>query len=258
MSPRKGYVICGEARSGSTFLARLLKSTGKLGNPWELFARPDVVEQMVRDPAVLADKLDKASSDNGVYGFKVFSPHFDLAERTRWAERLPGLHFIHLRRNDLLAQAISLVRAQQTGQYKSTVRAGGEPRYDGRVIADRLTRLAHGQARWECYFARNGIRPLRLVYEEVSEDPQRAIDAIAGLLALSDVSADLSEVELDRQTDFVSADWASRFVAEMGDPSYLDGGLLFSGRRGGGSAARLVLGPKRARRRSVAGGAPNS
>jgi trehalose 2-sulfotransferase len=254
--PDKGYVICGEARAGSTFLAHLLKSTGKLGNPWEMFAERNSVEQILREPKLLADKLQRASSDNGVYGLKIFSPHFDLAERADWAERLPGLQFVHLRRDDLLAQAISLVRAQQTGQYKSTVTAGGEPRYDGRTIADRLTRLAHGHARWECYFARNGIRPLRLVYEDVAANPQAAVDAIAGLLGLSDAKADLSEVELNRQTAAVTADWTRRFVAEMGDLSYLDGGLLFSGRRGGGSAARLVLGPKRRGRASVAGGAP--
>ena len=255
MTPRTGYVICGEARSGSTFLAHLLKSTGMLGHPWEFFADPAVVDRMKREPAFFAERLQRASSDNGIYGLKVFTPHFDNAVRMRWVERLPEPHFIHLRRNDLLAQAISLVRAQQSGQYKSTVKAGGETRYDGRMIADRLTRIAHGQARWECYFARNGIRPLRLVYEDIIADPQGAIDAIAGLVSLSDVPTDLSQVELVRQTDSVSDDWTRRFVAEMGDLSYLDGGLAFSDRRGGGAAARMVLGPKRRGRASVAGAA---
>lgn len=257
MIAQRGYVVCTEARSGSSFLRRLLKSTGVLGDPWEQFSTRAVVTRMLRDPAFLAAQLERASTTNGVYGLKVFTPHFDMARRTRWAERLPNVHFVHLRRHDLLGQALSLVRAQQTLQYKATVSAEGAPRYDRRLIADRLTRLAHGHARWESYFARNGIVPLRLVYEELVADPQGAVDAVRCLVDVESSEVDLSQVELTVQADEVTEEWRRRFIGEMGDRTYLDGGIAFSGRRGGGRLARLLLGPKLRRPGSVAGGTSN-
>jgi len=245
IEPRRGYAICTEARSGSVFLSQLLRSTGRLGKPWEFFHDAAVARTVVADPAALLRQAREAATENGIYGLKVFTPHFDMVVDARWAERLPGLAFVHLVRRDLLGQALSLARALQTGQYKGDQPASPPPRYDRALIADCLARIAWGQARWESWFARNGISRLKLVYEEVMAAPQAAVDAVAALVGLDGPAIlDLSQVAVRIQRDSASAEWRARFVAEAGDTGYLDGGRLFSRLRRGGAFARLFLGPR--------------
>lgn len=242
--PTRGYAICAEARAGTIYLCRLLASTGRLGNPAEYFHDRERARALIRDPGPeLARVAAQAASPNGVYGIKVFSAHFDLVARTRWPERLPRLAFVHVRRRDLLGQALSLARAIQTGQYKASDSPAGEPRYDPALIADCLARTAYGQARWESWFARNAVDPLRLDYEDVVARPEAAVAAVARQVELEEVPAiDWSRVELRVQRDSTSDEWRRRFVAERGDRTYLDAGRLFSRWRRGPAFARWFLG----------------
>ena len=110
-TPTRGYVICSEHRSGSTFLCQLAASTGRLGIPDEYFRHTEFSVAVDRDPTLLGGILARATTANGVYGLKVFSQQFDATMRARWTQSLPGLRFVHLERRDLLGQAISLVKA---------------------------------------------------------------------------------------------------------------------------------------------------
>lgn len=242
--PTRGYAICAEARAGTIYLCRLLASTGQLGRPAEYFHTPERARALRSDPeSELAKIASEAATPNGVYGLKLFSAHFDLVAKTGWVERLPGLAFVHVRRRDLLGQAVSLARAIQTRQYKAADAAVGEPRYDPDLIADCLARTAYGQARWECWFARNGLDPLRLDYEDVVAGPEAAVAAVAQRLWIEGAPAvDWSQIELRVQRDEKSEDWRRRFAAERGDRAYLDGGRLFSRWRRGPAFARFFLG----------------
>lgn len=224
LAARAGYVICTEARSGSTFLARSLWSTNVLGRPFEFFAHRHEVASLKSDPdGTLARLLSASLTPNGIYALKLFGPHFDMVAGERWMERLPNLAFVHLERRDLLGQALSLVRAAQTRQYKSTEAERAPPRYDGRRIAASLARLAHSSARWQSYFARNGIAPLRLVYEDVAADPQEAANQVALRLGLGEQpKVDLSTLKVRIQRDASTDEWRARFIAEAGDESWLD------------------------------------
>jgi LPS sulfotransferase NodH len=220
---RKGYVICGDHRSGSTYLCQLLASTGRLGRPKEFFSDPLVAIEIERDPAALDRLLDKASTPNGVYGLKVFTQQFDVTMRSGWPARLPGLRFIHLQRRDLLGQAMSFVRSIQTDQFRSGEEARAEPLYDGIAIAGHVARLADNEARWRRYFARNGLDPLWLAYEDLAADPEAAVAAVAALVGLGDAPApDFGLVSVSVQRDEESAEWRRRFVAEYGDLNRLD------------------------------------
>jgi LPS sulfotransferase NodH len=226
VSELRGYVVCGEPRSGSTYLTRALGSTGVLGRPVE-FGERDLAE-VAGHPrgGGLPPKIEQTRTPNGVYGLKVFSRPFDLAGNVHWAEALPELRFIHLERVDLLGQAISNVRAIQTGQYVSAPEATRDLRYNARAIARMLMWIAHNQARWRVWFARNGLTPLHLTYEEVTADPQAAAEAVARHIGLATVpKVDLSRVALDIQRDRVSDEWRRRFIAERRDLGYLDDDL---------------------------------
>jgi trehalose 2-sulfotransferase len=218
----RGYVICSEHRSGSTLLANLLTSTGVLGRPDEFFRDTVFAARFDRDPSLLEGLLQQASGANGVYGLKVFTQQFDATIKSRWVERLPNLSFIYLERRDLLGQAISLVRALQTGQYHSHQAASAEPRYDAVAIARHIERISDGYVRWRRYFARNGIEPLWLSYEELTVEPKETVERVARFLDVELAPSAATGSDLRIQRDAISDTWRSRFVAERSDLAHLD------------------------------------
>ena len=225
-------MICSEARSGSEFLRGLLTSTDRLGKPRELLARPRLRREFGRDSDAAVRKLTEAySTPNGVYALKVFSGQLDLMPRTNWVDRLPNLKFVHLERRDLLGQAISYSRAAQTGQFGARAPRLREPRYSRRHIAYLLQLTAAGHARWRAYFARNGIEPLHLYYEDIVADPTGAVRAVAGHVGVEgELEPDLSKLHVRVQRDELSDAWRARFLAEAGGLNRTDS-LLSSGLR---------------------------
>jgi LPS sulfotransferase NodH len=221
--PERGYVICSEHRSGSTLLCEWLGSSGILGRPAEYLARTEDSIALDRRPDLLATLLNRATTANGVYGIKLFSQQFDATTRARWLTRLPGVRFIHLERRDLLGQAISLVRALQTQQYRAHEAALAAPRYDSAAIARQLRRLTEANGRWRMYFARNGTPVLWLTYEDMIADPAATVRAVAAHVGVAEVPAiDPRLVRVAVQRDTVSDDWRARFLAEAGDLDHLD------------------------------------
>src|SRR5689334_18536206 len=63
LEPVIGVAICGEPRAGTTYLAELMTSTGKLGKPFEWFQDGPVAARTERNPErELGDMLDQAKT----------------------------------------------------------------------------------------------------------------------------------------------------------------------------------------------------
>lgn len=218
----RGYALCGEARAGTTFLKELLASTGRLGEPVEWFdpvwqARIGLTDDFIG--AMLA----RTATPNGVYGLKIFSSHAKAAARHQWATRLPDLSFVHIRRDDLLGQAISFARAAQTARFVSDQREREPPRYDRRAIDSALIALARGQARWDIWFARRDVTPLRLSYEQVIADPTGAVARIAALVGVGGAQVDFAKVTARRMSDDTSDEWRRRYRTDAPSADRLPG-----------------------------------
>jgi LPS sulfotransferase NodH len=136
---------------------------------------------------------------------------------------LPNLAFVLLRRRDLLGQAISAVRAAQTGQWRSTMAAQGPATYDGAQIYDRLQGAARDYARWDIFFARKGVEPTTIVYEDLLKDPQSAVDRVAVLFGLRGQARAASHgIDLGMQRDAMTEEWRVRFLDEYRNLGPLD------------------------------------
>ena len=111
-----------------------------------------------------------------------------------------------------------------SGPYGCVVDAAhGEAAYDGQAILAEMRWAALQDARWELFFARNAIAPLRLAYEDALRDPQGAVDAVAALVGLADrPAADPAGIALAVQRDAVTEAWRARFLDEYGDPDVMD------------------------------------
>ena len=222
IAPTRGYAICTEPRSGSNLLCRILESTGQLGRGREYFAAPTVrarghVDYPDDPEAQLSAFLPLSTTPNGVYAIKLFSRHFDQVRHTRWAARLPGLHFVHLEQHDLLGQAISYVRAHQTNAWTSEHKRG-EATYDAAAIDERLVLLVRAKARWRYWFESNGLTVLRVYYEDVVTFPQAVTEQVGRLLGLEETPiVDPALVNVRIQRDDLTELWRERFVAEHRD-----------------------------------------
>jgi LPS sulfotransferase NodH len=220
---RRGYVICTTQRTGSNYLCQVLASTGILGRPLDYFNTqgrrakgwPDYPDDRERQLDII---VNQGATDNGVYGLKLFAYDFDALAALPWTTWLPDLHWIFLHREDLLGQAISLTLAKQTGQWRSSGESGGTSRYDAEAIDHELADIARDNADWRSYFARNGLEPLLLRYEDLVAAPETAVESVARLLAIEGAPLiDRSQIDVGIQRDAVSREWRARYLAERQD-----------------------------------------
>ncbi len=147
----------------------------------------------------------------------MFPEHFDATLSSAWATRLPRLSYVHLAREDVLGQAISLAIARQTGSYAHWSTEAAEPVYDAAQIRRCLDFVLTGEARWDAFFALNGIQPLRLRYDAVERSPERAVAAIAALMDVERADIDWSAQMTRRQRTGRNDEWRDRFLEESGN-----------------------------------------
>ena len=228
--PATSYLLCTTPRSGSTFLCRLLRVDGGLGRPDEHFAEDRNLEPRRAGAAAwMGAVLAEGRGANGVFGCKLFPPHLvALGEEAgvRPADWLPDLRYLHLRRQDLLGQAISFAIATQTGHWVPWGRPdqAREPRYDAGLIARLLDRVVEWEGYWRRCFALTGVTPLELVYEEVAARPQAALAAIRqwlGLPAAPEAAPAPERRAAARvQRTQRNEEWRQRFLADLARSGY--------------------------------------
>ncbi|MGV7033017.1 Stf0 family sulfotransferase [Methylobacterium symbioticum] len=225
----RGYAVCTLPRSGSNVFCDLLGSTGSLGRPREYFngaARRTYDDPTYPDDpqAQIGRILTMGATPNGIYALKVFPGLHDLvAPHLRWMEVLPNLSFIRFRRGDVLGQAVSWVRANQTQQFRSSDPRKGELSYDADAIGLRLRQICQRNARWDMFFARTGLPALDVTYEDFLADPDREVGRVAAFIGIAEWGrVDLDGSHFRRQRDESSAAWCDRFRAERGDPNQID------------------------------------
>jgi LPS sulfotransferase NodH len=180
----------------------------------------------------------KGRTANGVAGIKLFPFYLEVALRhLRFSRWFPDAVWVHLVRRDTLGQALSLWRASenaawfdvrgaqtaaplpQPGQVTKQEVSHEAPPYDREEIARALEQIVAYEADWRRFFARTGITPVPLVYEEVMADPAHALRTVADAVGVSlpagtRIGPTAFAIQRDEQTEAARA----RFLAEAGDP----------------------------------------
>jgi LPS sulfotransferase NodH len=250
--PFDAYVLCTAPRSGSTLLCKLLAATGIAGRPGSHFHEPSVAEWLAdfglpevqgrseRDTvaAVFAAAVDRGRGGTPVFGLRLQRHSFAL-----FSETLALLHpepagdvarmqaafgrtlFIHLTRADKVDQAVSLVRAEQTGLWHRAADGSElertapprEPVYDGAAIRAACERMIDYERQWAAWFAREQVTPLRLTYDTLSADPAGTLATVLEALGLPREAAGGVTPGTARLADAASSDWVERFRAEQGN-----------------------------------------
>ena len=243
------YVICTSLRSGSTLLCSLLAATGVSGNPDSYFHQPSlaawqadlgvVPPPSASEPEVVSllfrEAIAQGSAGTGMFGLRLQRHSFDF-----FMEKLALLHprsstgaerfaaafgrtlFIHLRRDDKLEQAVSCVKARQSGLWHRAADGSElerlaphqEPRYDADAIRAERDAMLAMDAAWEAWFGAEAIAPLRLTYDGLSADPSGALGVVLDRLGLDAGIAAGVTPGVAKLSDRTNHDWVSRFLAE--------------------------------------------
>jgi LPS sulfotransferase NodH len=236
-----GYLICGTPRTGSTLLCGLLQSTGVAGRPESYFRQPN--EEDWADRWQLPRRADGSfsylefvraaiaagSTTNGVFAARVMWGTLDeMLAKLRAASGRPGsdldlltwafgpLRFLHLRRDDTLAQAVSWARAEQTQFWQHGDSASGEPSFDFEQIDELVRTIDDHNRSWRDWFRSAGVQPYEIRYEDLTADPVATTRDVLGYLGLQPPADVVITSAHRRQADAVNADWIARYRKEVG------------------------------------------
>jgi trehalose 2-sulfotransferase len=240
MAARNSYLLCGTPRTGSTLLCRLLSSTGVLGRPESYFRVPDeaawartfglpTVGAEVRDYEAFVHAVRAAATtDNGIFGARLMWGSLErillglgtqaCRSDVEVLERAFGpLAFVHLRREDVVGQAVSWCRAEQTGFWQEGDVASRRPVHDldrSRALVDTIQQH---DAAWRSWFARNAIEPHAVTYEELLRDRRRTVEGIAVRLGAQVPAQWRPTWPHVRQADEVNTRWTADLRAALDD-----------------------------------------
>ena len=250
--PSSSVILCAVPRSGSTLLCDLMSATGVCGTVQSYFRRLSINVWIKRfdldidrnDPdfasVYYAAALAAGSDGAGTFGLRMMWDN--VPELSAWLDTLfPGLGndrmriaaafgppaFVIMTRRDMVAQAVSRLRAKQSGLWH--VRADGsereraaphrDPVYDAAALAGHIAEAEHGEARWNDWFAANGIVPARIHYEDLAARPGETLTALLEAIGRDPVHAQGVAPISARMADAQSRDWAARYRREAGLPS---------------------------------------
>jgi LPS sulfotransferase NodH len=226
--PTLSCLICSMPRSGSNLLSYALEDTGLVGRPREYFgARNEIgyveewgLPRWYSLRSYLRKLVAESMTPNGAWGAHIHQFDFtDLIGRAReeFGETLsdrelfdacfPNPRCIFIRRADRVRQAISWLRAGDSGQW---LRLPGEP------VSDRMTRLdinfdevdhwiqdfSEQESKWREFFARNNLSPHEVTYEDLVGDYQATVLGVLDYLGLKPrADLQLPPPRLQKQSD---------------------------------------------------------
>lgn len=215
------YLIATTPRCGSHLLGHALATTGHFGVPLEYLNGMNVKAWRRRfgvknDRAVFAAIVRHRTSASGWFGVKAHWSQF-AKRRDRFPAPLgPICKTLFIYRRDLLGQAVSFLRAQQTGQWISGAPARGEARFDYDGIVDCAASVRRQNARWNAFFAELEAVPVqRVVYEDLIDMPAQTLETVARFLDPDCPVVPSVSDRTQRQSDGLSGDWRKHFLARM-------------------------------------------
>lgn len=189
--PRASVVVCGVPRSGTWLLCGLLHGTGVAGRPHEWFSDATETDNRLRWGVRSFDEylrrvLDAGTTPNGVFAAKLMRGALDPLLRrlpARLEDAFPGPRFVRVRR-DADAVAVSWARAIQTGYWHRWDDASrrSQARFDLAQIGALAAEARADERAWDAWFARAGVEPLEVAYDELTADPASVTRAVLDLV----------------------------------------------------------------------------
>jgi LPS sulfotransferase NodH len=240
------YIMAATPRSGSTLLCDLLSGSGIAGQPQSYYRREDIPDYArawgVPSPDVIGDEAFErtyleavrraGTGRTGIFGLRLmWSSVMELSVRlstiqpdplddaARFELAFGKPLYIHLSRQDRVAQAVSLLKAKQSGLWHRAADGTERERlalpvplvYDANRLGRLVDELETDDAAWNRWFSQFGVEPLRLTYEVLAAAPQAVLAQVLSALALDASIAASVDTRTAKLADETSLEWAHRF-----------------------------------------------
>lgn len=215
--------ICFTNRSGSNYLAELLTSDQTLPEAGENLNFDTVIaharEKNLPSFQGYMSFLVRRTQRNGFVTIKVAPGHLELLARTGILDQIIACsRFIVIERSDKLAQAISHLIAFQTGTFMSTMDAGGTiPVFDHGQLDVIIGNIAAEYRDFNLFFARNGLVPLHVIYEQLVDAPAQILNFLGKRLGIEGLRVDPEHLRLDRQAGRLNEQWREMYLQNFAD-----------------------------------------
>jgi LPS sulfotransferase NodH len=134
--------------------------------------------------------------------------------------------FIYLRRDDVVAQAVSLLRAEQTNVWFETLThrpaPEREPRFDSDQLHERVSLIEEHNRAWRQWFASAGVRPHLVRYENLDGDPVTITRGVLDFLGLEMPAGREFVVQHRRLADELSTQWIDRYRLQAAEAAEVE------------------------------------
>ena len=237
--PRRSFMVCAIARTGSNLLCDGLHATRRAGRGQQYFLpkfETDLAGKYGLDAqrdfaGYVRGLVESASFGNRVFSFKIMAWYLrDFVTRLRETgafgamndsdlavlrTAFPRLEFVQILRRNKLQQAISKARAVQTGLWKIQEgnEAHREPEFDAGLIARCLGDVHKDEEVWSEFFTTQKIAPFQVWYEDLCANYETVIRSVLDFLKIKlPRGAEIKPPRTIRQADAVSNEWEARYL----------------------------------------------
>jgi trehalose 2-sulfotransferase len=238
------YLICATPRTGSSLLCGLLESSGVAGHPESYFRQPDERSWATRwgivdcsggsftDADFVRAAVAAGRTENGVFAARIMwgtleevvhrlsKLHPDLfGADLELLDRVFGqTSFVYLRRDDVVSQAVSWLRAEQTNHWQDhdqfrPEQPGLVPHFDFEEIHRLVQLIGEHNTAWQEWFSSKGVTPYLVRYEDLAADPVGVTESIIDYLGLALPPRLEIHIGHRRLADALNAEWIDRYKA---------------------------------------------
>ncbi len=201
-------------------LGHAVAATQRMGVPYEYCHRANLAEWQKRLKSddihdTIRAIMQHRTTPNGIFSIKAHYSQTDtLGGAAAFMAAFPDARIVHIRRADVLRQAISFSIAMQTGVWINEQEPmSNKVRYDESMIDACLRDIATQNSRWTTAIREALLPNISVEYENVCRDLPGTLRKIAALLDI-DLPDDALPAAAQTQTQSVSEradDWIIRF-----------------------------------------------
>ncbi len=246
---KQSYIICATPRSGTTLLCDLLADTGVAGRPDSFFRRQSISwwtnylgvsttnwrDEYEFDQEYLATTYQEGAGGTSIFGMRLMWEHVNYLSK-RLDVYFPGLSsdcarfqaafgsicFVHLSREDKAAQAVSRIKAEQTGLWhvdadgaeRERLKPEESPFYNAEVLSAQMAEYVRHDAAWVNWFAQQKIQPVNITYEALSRNPQTTLATVLSALGVNPAIAKTVQPRTTRMANSENRRWVARLQME--------------------------------------------
>ena len=237
-------LLCATHRTGSNLLEQYFRATEMAGKPREYYGLELAAELAQAKNLPDPDRcfldyhraiLDKWTGPNGVFAAKIMWSHLEIVHArvaadpqgasftglTPWqtvTKLHPSPKVVWMTRKDKVRQAVSMVRAKQTGVFSTAHLDTGRKQeatpaeYDFHLIKFYLEKFTKEDELWEALFKEAKVSPVRVVFEDFIKNPQDATIGILKSVGLPEPKAwKWPKIQIRNQSDETTGEWCARY-----------------------------------------------